>query len=277
MTLSLSPYSPLLPSFLFIPFFLIHSLKHKNNTMSSSSSSSSSTAGGLSTRILQEPAVNPLTIRVAQPPAPPSTSTSKNQQPLDDRRLYIGNLDPTIDEYTLLKLFSPFGKVTKLDFMFHYSGPKKGTPRGYCFLDYEASSQAAVAIKQMNRRSVKNRPLIVSLANIAPPSTDQQDGRKKSHDPNRPTAFSILKAGALKNASTDEKIKAMERKLAQMSESNSNKDPSVPAHPSLPSRPASNTNNSFAGSGAGSSSSSRTSTHRGAGTGSNSSARQRPY
>ncbi|KAK3823910.1 MAG: hypothetical protein JOS17DRAFT_752575 [Linnemannia elongata] len=244
-----------------------------------SSSSSSSTAGGLSTRISQEPSVNPLTIRVAQPPVPPSTSasTSKNQ-PLDDRRLYIGNLDPTIDEYTLLKLFSPFGKVTKLDFMFHYSGPKKGTPRGYCFLDYEASSQAAVAIKQMNRRSVKNRPLIVSLANIAPPSTDQQDGRKRTHDPNRPTAFSILKAGALKNASTDEKIRAMERKLAQMSESstNSNKAPSAPAHPSLPSRPASNTN-SATGSGAGSSSSSRTSTHRGAGAGSNSSARQRPY
>ncbi|KAF9543152.1 hypothetical protein EC957_001214 [Mortierella hygrophila] len=239
--------------------------------MSSSASSSSSTAGGLSTRIPQEPSVNPLTIRVAQPPAPPpttSTSTSKNQ-PIDDRRLYIGNLDPTIDEYTLLKLFSPFGKVTKLDFMFHYSGPKKGTPRGYCFLDYEASSQAAVAIKQMNRRSLKNRPLIVSLANIAPPSTDHQDGRKRTHDPNRPTAFSILKSGALKNASTDEKIKAMERKLAQMSES-STSGASASAHPSLPSRPAS------AGSGAGSSSS-RTSAHRGAGAGSNSSARQRPY
>ncbi|KAG0287231.1 hypothetical protein BGZ97_007160, partial [Linnemannia gamsii] len=114
--------------------------------------------------------------------------------------------------YMLLKLFSPFGKVTKLDFMFHYSGPKKGTPRGYCFLDYETSSQAAAAIKQMNRRSLKNRPLIVSLANIAPPSTDHHhpDGRKRTQDPNRPTAFSILKAGALKNASTDEKIKAME-------------------------------------------------------------------
>ncbi|KAF9120631.1 hypothetical protein BGX30_003078, partial [Mortierella sp. GBA39] len=67
--------------------------------MSSSTSSSSSTAGGPSTRIPQEPSVNPLTIRAAQPPAPPpttSTSTSKNQ-PIDDRRLYIGNLDPTID------------------------------------------------------------------------------------------------------------------------------------------------------------------------------------
>ncbi|KAF9119416.1 hypothetical protein BGW39_000319 [Mortierella sp. 14UC] len=182
-----------------------------------STNPSSSSSSSLPSRIPEEPAVNPLTIRVAHPPTVPIKSTS-NHHPLDDRRLYIGNLDPTIDEYMLLKLFSPFGKVTKLDFMFHYSGPKKGAPRGYCFLEYETSAQAAVAIKQMNRRSLKNRALIVSLANVAPPSTDQE-GRKKSHDPNRPTAFSLLKAGTLKNASTDEKIKAMERKLAQMAES----------------------------------------------------------
>ncbi|KAG0043463.1 putative RNA-binding protein 18, partial [Gryganskiella cystojenkinii] len=52
----------------------------------------------------------------------------------------------------VLKLFSPFGKITKLDFMFHWSGPKKGTPRGYCFLEFEASSQAIEAVKTMNRK-----------------------------------------------------------------------------------------------------------------------------
>ncbi|KAG0284074.1 hypothetical protein BGZ96_011553 [Linnemannia gamsii] len=220
--------------------------------MSSSSKSSAS--------ISTEASINPLTIRTAQPPTASTVSTSKSL-PIDDRRLYIGNLDSTIDD-----------------------GPKKGTPRGYCFLEYETSSQAAVAIKQMNRRSLKNRPLIVSLANIAPPSTDHHhDGRKRTQDPNRPTAFSILKAGALKNASTDEKIRAMERKLAQMTESSnaSATSTSTPAHHSLPSRPA----ESKSGAGSSSSlSSSRTtttssssSTHRGAGAGSNSSARQRPY
>ncbi|KAG0324926.1 hypothetical protein BGZ99_001285 [Dissophora globulifera] len=113
-------------------------------------------------------------------------STSK-----DDKRIYVGNLDPTIDEYTVLKLFSPFGKITKLDFMFHWHGPKKGTPRGYCFLEFESASQAAAAVAQMNRKAIKMRPLSVSLANMA---------------------------GALKNATTDEKIRAMERKLAQMAQ-----------------------------------------------------------
>ncbi|RUS30649.1 hypothetical protein BC938DRAFT_479114 [Jimgerdemannia flammicorona] len=51
-------------------------------------------------------------------------------------RLYVGNLDPTIDEYAVVKLFEPFGKITYLDFMFHWHGTKRGQPRGYCFLEY---------------------------------------------------------------------------------------------------------------------------------------------
>ncbi|KAF9896127.1 hypothetical protein BX616_008078 [Lobosporangium transversale] len=138
----------------------------------------------------------------------------------------------------VLKLFSPFGKITKLDFMFHWHGAKKGTPRGYCFLEFEAASQAADAVKYMNRKSIKMRPLNVSLANMAPPTaSDGEKGRKRTMDPNRPTAFSLLKAGGtLKNASTDEKIRAMERKLAQMSEPV--KVPVPPAHASLPPKPS---------------------------------------
>ncbi|KAF9918861.1 hypothetical protein FBU30_011242 [Linnemannia zychae] len=229
---------------------------------------SSSSSNPLSTPT----SVNPLTIR-STPPSTPSNSTSSSNPPLDDRRLYIGNLDPTIDEYMILKIFSTFGKITKLDFMFHYNGPKKGTPRGYCFIEYETAAQAAAAINQMNRRSVKNRPLIVSFANVAPPSTDH-DGKKRTHDPNRPTAFSLLKASALKGASTDEKIKAMERKLAQMTStsiaggaSNSSKQTSTLAHHSLPSRPTISSNSSRV----------TNTTHKGAGAGLKPSSRQRPY
>ncbi|KAF9955950.1 hypothetical protein BGZ65_003095 [Modicella reniformis] len=180
---------------------------------------------------------NPLTIRKPQHDSPiGNTTTSPKPQPPDEKRIYIGNLDPTIDEYAVLKLFTPFGKITKLDFMFHWHGPKKGTPRGYCFLEFETTTQAADAVKQMNRKAIRLRPLNVSLANMAPPSTDSEKGRKRTLDPNRPTAFSLLKAGgALKNASTNEKIRAMEKKLAQMAE-----PPKIPApspHASLPPKP----------------------------------------
>ncbi|KAG0267711.1 hypothetical protein BG011_000022 [Mortierella polycephala] len=219
---------------------------------------------------------NPLTYRTTQKDhglqksaVPPKATT-----PLDDKRIYVGNLDPTIDEYTVLKLFTPFGKITKLDFMFHWHGPKKGTPRGYCFIEFENPAQAAAAIKQMNRKAIKLRPLSVSLANMAPPSTDNDSqGRKRILDPNRPTTFSLLKSGALKNASTDEKIKAMERKLAQMAQPPKPPKPTLaPAHVSLPPKPTA----SMA-----SAASSRMSNnnHRGAGVSSSSitAKRHRPY
>lgn len=38
--------------------------------------------------------------------------------------------------YSLLQVFSKFGKVTKMDFLFHKTGALKGKPRGYAFVEY---------------------------------------------------------------------------------------------------------------------------------------------
>ena len=51
-------------------------------------------------------------------------------------RLFVGNLAPTVDEYTLLQVFSKCGKITSMDFMFHKTGVMKGKPRGYAFVEY---------------------------------------------------------------------------------------------------------------------------------------------
>lgn len=53
-------------------------------------------------------------------------------------RLFVGNLSPTVDEYTLVQVFSKYGKITKLDLMVHNSGPQKGKPRGYAFVQFES-------------------------------------------------------------------------------------------------------------------------------------------
>ncbi|KAI9231739.1 MAG: hypothetical protein BYD32DRAFT_375690, partial [Podila humilis] len=125
------------------------------------------------TRTMSNPQPNPLSYRKPSTPSSTSSSTfasttnaSNKSKPLSETRIYVGNLDPTIDEYTVLKLFTPFGKITKLDFMFHWHGPKKGTPRGYCFLEFETADQATKAVLQMNRKAIKMRPLNVSLANL---------------------------------------------------------------------------------------------------------------
>lgn len=97
------------------------------------------------------------------PPPPVSTPVASSSKPevLSDR-LYVGNLHPTVDEYAsqtvsrrlylfnphflsfflnairsgLLKIFSKCGKVSRLDYLFHKSGPAKGKPRGYAFVEF---------------------------------------------------------------------------------------------------------------------------------------------
>jgi RNA recognition motif-containing protein len=53
-----------------------------------------------------------------------------------ESRLYIGNLDLRITEATLIKMFSPFGKIVAEDFLWHTRGPKRGEPRGFAFIQY---------------------------------------------------------------------------------------------------------------------------------------------
>jgi len=43
---------------------------------------------------------------------------------------------PFSSRYTLVQVFSKFGKITSVDYLFHKSGPLKGKPRGYAFLKY---------------------------------------------------------------------------------------------------------------------------------------------
>lgn len=82
-----------------------------------------------------------------------TTSASAQPRQILKDRLYVGNLHPTVDEYapinwyidfdsfaqtrySLLQIFSKFGKVTNLDFLFHKTGVMKGKPRGYAFIEY---------------------------------------------------------------------------------------------------------------------------------------------
>ncbi|KAM6169564.1 putative RNA-binding protein 18 isoform 2-T2 [Rhynchocyon petersi] len=80
----------------------------------------------------------------------------------EGHRLWIGNLDPKITEYHLLKLLQKFGKVKQFDFLFHKSGALEGQPRGYCFVNFETKQQ--------------NKPSSVSMASWLYPRSWWYDG-----------------------------------------------------------------------------------------------------
>ncbi|CAG8689125.1 10397_t:CDS:2 [Racocetra persica] len=169
------------------------------------------------------------------------STTQGSSSKLDDKRLYIGNLDPAIDEYTVVKLFEPYGKITHLDYLFHKSGPKRGQPRGYCFIEYSKKEEALKAMTAMHSKVIKNRSMIVTFAYAASENCDSKSigGLKKRSSTttsNRPTTISLLKSHQMVNVSTDAKIQALERKLAQMKQGQSSNSSSVKTSPlsSLP-------------------------------------------
>lgn len=91
-------------------------------------------------------------------------------------RLYIGNLDFSISEAAIIKLFSLHGKITRLDYLYQNDGPNKGQPRGYCFLEYEKGEEALKAIKSLEGKEIKGRRMHVKYAS----ETKDSNGNTKS-------------------------------------------------------------------------------------------------
>ncbi|MBN3302465.1 RBM18 protein, partial [Amia calva] len=137
-----------------------------------------------------------------------SESTSQ-----EGHRLWIGNIDPKITEYHLVKLLEKFGKVKQFDFLFHKSGPLEGQPRGYCFVNFETKEEAERAIQCLNGKLALSKKLVVRWAHA-------QRFDPYRNDKNLPISLEP-------SSSTDEmpttlsvnaKIKAIEAKLQMMDE-----------------------------------------------------------
>ncbi|CAF1218815.1 unnamed protein product [Rotaria sordida] len=73
--------------------------------------------------------------------------------------LYISNLDDTIDDERLKKEFSKFGTITSARVM-----AENGRSRGFGFVSFSTTDEAAKAITEMNGSFVGSKPLYVALA-----------------------------------------------------------------------------------------------------------------
>ncbi|WWD19658.1 hypothetical protein CI109_104120 [Kwoniella shandongensis] len=154
-----------------------------------------------------------------QPIASTSTASSSNiasSSAGKPDRLYVGNLSPTVDEYTLLQVFSKYGKITKLDFMFHKSGVLKGKPRGFAFMQFANKDDALKAMVKLHDRLLRGRKLVVTYASSAPPENLPlpTKGRRPT-EAAKTTTLSLLKSSR-KPQSAAAQIAAMEAKLASM-------------------------------------------------------------
>jgi RNA recognition motif-containing protein len=131
-----------------------------------------------------------------------------------------------------------------MDFLFHKTGPSKGKPRGYAFVEYSSPDEALKALGCAHDKLLRGRKLAVTFAHQAP--LDQvvtgshingHKSKKGVTEAGRPTTLSILKGGVGgKGDGTKDKIALMEAKLRQME--HSSQGMSTPLrHHSLPTKP----------------------------------------
>ncbi|KAJ9474713.1 RRM domain-containing protein [Pseudozyma hubeiensis] len=157
--------------------------------------------------------------------AGPSASSANESK--HESRLYIGNLHPAVDEYTLIQTFAKFGKISKLDFLFHKSGPQRGQPRGYAFVEYASPQEAMQAVAGAHQKTLRGRSISVTFASKnADAGVGADHGGIGPHRLNRRAAANEADAvkttqlSLSKNAKqphgTNAKIAAMEAKLAKL-------------------------------------------------------------
>ncbi|KAI9206350.1 uncharacterized protein BJ171DRAFT_28805 [Polychytrium aggregatum] len=152
-------------------------------------------------------------------PAPVEPTPDDQQQKPEtvESRLYIGNLDPSITEFKLIKMFERFGPIARIDYLWYKVGPKKGQPRGYCFLEFIQKEDAAKALSVMKGKIVSGRTLVVSYSHEQK-KTDFGPGtlNHKLQAGVRPEYINPKLQPRMTNTSVDAKIAALERKLSQI-------------------------------------------------------------
>uniref|UniRef100_A0A803QV38 Branchpoint-bridging protein n=2 Tax=Cannabis sativa TaxID=3483 RepID=A0A803QV38_CANSA len=86
----------------------------------------------------------------------------------DDTNLYIGYLPPTLDDDSLIRLFSPFGDIVMAKVI---KDRITGLSKGYGFVKYSDVQMANTAITSMNGYRLEGRTIAVRVAGKPPQPT----------------------------------------------------------------------------------------------------------
>lgn len=105
-----------------------------------------------------------------------------NNSVVDMMNLYIKNLDPNITNADLNHLFRKFGRIVSARVM---TNAATGQSKGYGFVSFGKSEEAAAALKEMNNYIVNDRPLIVAYHEPKKGKTNNQpQHQQRQYRPN---------------------------------------------------------------------------------------------
>lgn len=84
---------------------------------------------------------------------------------INQKKLFVANLHQSTSEADLIKLFQFCGNVISMDYIWHKSGPLKGMPKGFAFIEMETTAEAHRAIARLNGQVVRGKKLFVAFKN----------------------------------------------------------------------------------------------------------------
>jgi len=152
-----------------------------------------------------------------------STDTRPKNPPLEEKNLWIGNIDKRLTEYNLLKILQKYGEVKKFEYLFHKIGPHRGEPRGYCFVEYATREEAQTVLHKLNGKLALSNKLVVNWAH----KHQERDDEKSKEEPSG-------SGDSGKSVSRQCKISAIEAKLKMMDKKDYNAETVVQGkHPLL--------------------------------------------
>lgn len=96
------------------------------------------------------------------------------------KRLFVCNLHPSVSEGNLINIFQDYGKIAKVNLVWH----KSGHPKGFAFLEYTNVESATKAVGESSRiKRVGGRQIVVRYCDATDASdTNSKDIRKRSRD-----------------------------------------------------------------------------------------------
>lgn len=114
-------------------------------------------------------------------------------------KIIVKNLPKTATEYDVIKLIGQYGEVDSIHYCWQKEGANKGQPAGYCFVVMKTLEHAQNVIQTLNGRQWRQRTLKVS----------EFEDRERIIKPS-------ANESVVRNTSRGDKIKQLERKLAQL-------------------------------------------------------------
>ncbi|CAB4006312.1 splicing factor 3B subunit 4 [Paramuricea clavata] len=101
-------------------------------------------------------------IKVYGKPVRVNKASSHNKNLDVGANIFIGNLDPEIDEKLLYDTFSAFGVILQTPKIMR--DPETGNSKGFAFINFASFDAADAAIEAMNGQHLCNRPISISYA-----------------------------------------------------------------------------------------------------------------